>query len=490
MPPRIFQTEQEPLFIQANSTPQFTGPTIPERILQHNANKQKEFEQGAAKIGIHPAILGAAVGATEPLSKAPRLFKGFKDLTTKSLEKLKGRSTVSKQFISDLTNQPDLKQAERDLVRRIAADEPDVVDVPSFANKVKSELLPLERRGMEDFNPKLDEARENFHPDGGGNPLWENVVLKDGLRGPVANYSEHVYESPIETSAGKHHFYNANSEPQNYFAHTRIEEMAPNYMPGKGKVERTIELQSDLFQKGRLEGEKRHGTKLADPIGQLNREDEVAKLEPYRNTWQERIIREDIKDAAKRGVNTKLYPTGETAMKIEGLGESKNWYTGSYSRTARRDTQPLKPETLKVGQEVNDSSTDWIITDILGDGKFKAVQKSKLESESGTESEIIEEFAESFDISGKVDTNNPIYRFYEKDVGRYLSNKYGAKRVKDAQGVEWYELSVKPDQAKMPIEAFAAAPLLAPEVDRKDEPQGRIFKTRPQPLFINTNGRN
>lgn len=46
-------------------------------------------------------------------------FQGFEDLSTKLLEKLKGRTTVSRQFIEDLSNSPDLKQAERDLIRRI-----------------------------------------------------------------------------------------------------------------------------------------------------------------------------------------------------------------------------------------------------------------------------------------------------------------------------------------------------------------------------------
>lgn len=68
--------------------------------------------------------------------------------------------------------------------------------------------------------------------------------------------------------------------------------------------------------------------------------------------------------------------------------------------------------------------------------------------------------AETFDISGKVDTNNPIYKFYEKDLGRYLTSKYGAKTVVDKQGVKWYEVDVKKDWAKLPVEAFGVLPLI------------------------------
>lgn len=60
---------------------------------------------------------------------------------------------------------------------------------------------------------------------------------------------------------------------------------------------------------------------------------------------------------------------------------------------------------------------------------------------------------EEFDISGKVDTNNPIYRFYEKDVQKYL-NKFGGKRVVDDKGVSWIEIPIKKEWAKEPVDAF------------------------------------
>ena len=41
----------------------------------------------------------------------------------------------------------------------------------------------------------------------------------------------------------------------------------------------------------------------------------------------------------------------------------------------------------------------------------------------------IDRMKETFDISGKVDINNPIYKFYEKDLGKYLKSKYSAKEI-------------------------------------------------------------
>lgn len=177
-------------------------------------------------------------------------------------------------------------------------------------------------------------------------------------------------------------------------------------------------------------------------------------------------------------------------MKIEGLGDSTRWYLSS------GDIQ-LTPQNMKVGTAVNgermgEGTGDWIITDVLGDGKFKAMPKSRIENmvedaglayDSMPEKYWLDEITdkksdlyrsavkdmESFDISGKVDTENPIYKFYEKTVGKYLTNKYGAKRIKDAQGVEWYEMNVDKKQSKMPVEAFGALPLVPPLLGNKEE---------------------
>src|SRR3990167_8887016 len=74
---------------------------------------------------------------------------------------------------------------------------------------------------------------------------------------------------------------------------------------------------------------------------------------------------------------------------------------------------------------------------------------------------------ESFDISGKVDTNNPIYKFYEKEVGRYVTNKYGAKRITDPQGVEWMEVKITPEMKKLPIEAFGIGIIIGSQNNKK-----------------------
>lgn len=407
----------------------------------------------------------------------------------------------------------------------------DKIPVQEFADKVKARLLPLESKAV-------GEARRGRTGQTYVGERYENIVLPDELRGMVEKYRENIYESPITNSAGDVHF--GGDGFDNYFAHTRIEDMAPspyesaNPITGKrsGSVRRVIEIQSDLFQKGRLDDEYNIGFYKQMEVGNINpdvarripegeelikldklvgmegkrnlptetvkrwdelsekafntakttRTGEVSKLEPYRNTWWERIIREEVRTAAQDGKTKLQFPTGETAMKIEGLGAvNQKW--GNYTQKL-----PLTPENLEKGLRVGDEvgripTTDdftpdvmdkWIITEVLGDGKFKAVPKTiKLfdegkvrEIDFNTASKEEKVFwegrqAEEFDISGKVDTSNPIYKFYEKDVQKYLRNKYNAKVITDEQGVQWVQMDVPKDANKIPVEAFGVLPFVA-----------------------------
>lgn len=517
-------------------------------------------------------------------------YQGETDLSITTLQKLKGRSTVSKQYILDLANSGDLKQVERDLIREVLAGYPDgeKVSIEQFAKDVKIELLPLKIQTV-----------GNAH---------ENVVLSDDIRGNVADYETRIYESPIKTSAGDIHFSQVGgSSSENYFGHTRIEDMVPSkaddleplakearkyksaeefvkaieyhglynskdyesilkngfrdanegvYVATKdealdygeviptlvrkeaknlevskdGKVpiagmsfdakdvipipreldtpqaltdfynkavkeedrtRRVIEVQSDLYQKGKLENEttysdrnymdwveektgklpgdlpfqeeeKMHQEYRKSLIGKGKRGKEIQKLQQYNDpTAHFRMVREEVKKAAQDGKTKLQFPTGETAMKIEGLGDSTIW-------SADNSTN-ITPQELKVGLEIyrgsegvgTDENDIWIITDVLGDGKFKAVQKSIYDNiGSATYDAPISleqrriNLSETFDISGKVDTNNPIYKFYEKDLGRYLRNKYGASLVTDDKGVTWNEVKIDPDMATAPVIAF------------------------------------
>ena len=533
------------------------------------------------------------------------LFKGFKDLTTKVLNKLKGKSTVSKQFISDLTNMPDLKQTERNVIRNVLDAYPikpvskvkgvtkttNQIPVEEFAKKVHDELLPLKVKRLSSTGTKLsgETASEAIERQRGVMTKYESFVLPSEQRGNVANYSEHIWESPIRTSAGDIHWRTTSftiggepairrmkvtGTPQNYFGHTRIEDMAIGKFPDeivKGKIivkpsqtRRVIELQSDLYQKGGLGKEATQP--LEDLVGKYNnflenkykfkgypsewidfrnakmtakekktlslmskarfeqeardvllkgdpkvaksilfREQEMSKLQQYNDpTAHFRMIREEVKQAALDGKTKLQFPTGKTAMQVEGLGETTQWWG-------------LRPDNIKVGKVISNQSpalthpqNQWIITDVLGEGKFRAVPKkqynlalhpqsirlndalrdegyetladlSKAKREKFIQDQV-EAFTEQFDISGKVDTSNPIYRFYEKTVGKYLKNKFGATLITDPQGVSWWEVLIEKAIKDLPVEAFGVGALpFIPSLQKEE----KNYNKENEPLFIN-----
>lgn len=443
-------------------------------------------------------------------------------LTTKILKGLGDRETVSKEFIQNMTNSGDVKQVEKDLIRWLLESEGDKVNVADFKKKVQAELLPLKRVNNQEFvelwremrrlnekklgnlsytereniNAKSREIVNKLNKDTSRRNKYEQVSLPDDLKWNVKDYIENIYESPIKTSAGGTHF---SGQTENYFGHTRLEDMAD------GSTRRVIEVQSDLFQKGNLEKEwisKRAITDMwdkelavIDRFGNTQvrakwetqkmidaRQQELAKLSQYNDpTAHFRMIREEVAQASKDGITKLQFPTGETAMKIEGLGGNNGlWSWRLTGEGGERLITDLTPDNLEVWMTVSNGDP-WIITDVLWDGKFKAVPKSEYEfalwahmdtkmSSSSPYKTVwdmpedvrlkwiadrISSFNETFDISWKVDQNNPIYKFYEKEVGRYLKNKYDAKLVTDDKGVSWYQVDVK-ESMGWPVEAFRA----------------------------------
>ena len=124
--------ENQPLFVQSQSTPQ-TLPYEQQDIigkglsfLKTQFQKSQEAQEKllleiAPGVKIDPffGVGGLQKVGVKAVQKAPSVFKGFKDLTLKTLERLKGKSTTSKQEILDFSNMPELKQAERDLIRNV-----------------------------------------------------------------------------------------------------------------------------------------------------------------------------------------------------------------------------------------------------------------------------------------------------------------------------------------------------------------------------------
>lgn len=473
--------------------------------------------------------------------------------TTKILNQIGDSKVLPKQHILGLMNQSGVKQAEKDVLNKALERYGDRVSVEDFAKDVRGNLLPLERY--------LPETSYNFDGSVASSVgRFEDRNLPRELRPPTTSYAENIYQSPVKTGAGNVHF--GGEGVDSYFGHTRTEDLMDGdvnipskqkfqplrlsegwfgvYDPKVGsfsddvtdafktseeaqayidkmplqmntpKTRRVLEVQSDLFQKGRLEKEftdPQARANISKITGSNNKEDvqrlsELNKLSPYENIWQERLVREEMKKASEDGIKKLQFPTGETAMKIEGLGDNASWEMDFGNQTFGAP----KVEDLKVGRTLSQNGDhEYVITDVVGDGRFKAISRLNLDNDYGVyqtfqkngwldeesaipseltsdqisylehhHKDFLRDSAEQFDISNSVDKNNPIYKFYESEMAKYLK-KFKAERVTDDKGNEWFEVPVDPKLKDKPVEAFALAPLLGagtlaqPQDKKKDK---------------------
>jgi len=460
-----------------------------------------------AKTPVGKKVVGIA---TKELGEiAPKLFTGLKNISTKLLEKFRSMPTEIKigrvEEIINKAKKEGIKAIDEYTVRRAIQKntKKGMVNLTKVASDVEEQLVPLTATPVK--SPRWSGIGEDFIGDG--------------------KYGEIVYQSPIKTSAGDVHYPKRFSgEIQgksvieqsypNYFSHIRYEDMAD------GKTRKILETQSDLFQKGRLELEK---TRTLEGSRQAGRElmtgvkeqlpGGLAKLEPYSSNdplAQLRTFREEVKRAAKDGKDTLLIPSGETAMKIEGLGEQAKWFFTNKTGEGTRKITSGNLTADSIGKNiVNDASgNDWIITDILGEGKFKAMPKEHFDSfaeskgvqnlsgedlMSYAEQHATKNFwgsKETFDISGKVDTQHFVYKLNEEAIPRE-ARKMGLNvegKINVDNG-DWWKIKIPPERAGMPIEAFGAIPLMGALQQNQADYNKNKTSTIPfipnQQLFIN-----
>ena len=432
---------------------------------------------------------GAAKSGKALVPAAQKTFKGLANLSTKLIERFKGMlEEITPQQFNEVVNKAKkegLRKADTDLIELATTNTQGKINLTDWSKKVETQLVPLTPTPVK-------------------SPRWSNIgadFIGDG------KYGEIVYQSPIKTSAGDVHFearglhtFPDQQRFPTYFSHVRYEDMTD------GKTRKILETQSDLMQNGRLEGsivehETRKGIhtvkevhdnmgnrkyelytdgKLVETTGMQSRaqghefsnsvpsSEQLSKLRPYESNdplAQLRTFREEVKRAAQDGKDTLLIPSGHTAMRIEGLSQD----THSWQQFSDYGIpQTVFPDDLFVGKQLHnrDYQSDWIITDILGEGKFKAVPKDRLGVTSplnetpitvnGAQRYYHSSDAETFDISGKVDTKHFVYKLNEEAISRE-ARKMGLEVEKitqpDTQG-EWWRIKVPKDYKNKPILAY------------------------------------
>ena len=429
-----------------------------------------------------------------------------------------------------------------------------------------------------DMTPEIKEDLEHGIP-----PIKRfefPYTVKGSKRGFVSKYSETIYQSPALNDAGGKHY--SQHDFPGYFGHVRKEDMVDTkaytmsealkdkslsvedrkamtlkdkrfYL--QGKIRRLVEIQSDFFQDKVYydKAKYRYGLYTSDlpifrkaikettehinagitlrgrdiPLSHIKEfvkmNDDYDKLMVYFKIWYQRLIREEIKLAADDDKDILRFPTGATAMNIEGYGEEggNEWFEVMTDRpTVQGDqlTQAYLKQGMIIRQGTGNAIQKWIVTLVMRNGQFKAMPVTYKESflenvglfkdnkfnagvkiiktvyqgqtyyfnkdtvdshirDSMTEKdwtiaqqldEMIENRSETFNVSSHVNKNHPIYKFYEVDIPNFLRKiRPDLKLVTDEQGITWFETHIT-EKDKEAVIAFKKGEYIGKMISGKE----------------------
>ena len=250
------------------------------------------------------------------------------------------------------------------------------------------------------------------------------------------------------------------------------------------KTRRILEIQSDLFQKGRdnkrLVGEEDQiGADIDEAIeaieervkeGSFTREyadNEIKKLKSEQNStqnqflqllnknnnWVTFFIKSIIQDSAKKGYEKVLFPTGNTASKIEGHTTLEEFKKQKEDRIKELEDNLINKEIVKETDEgetyfsINTSDlTERQRLQVKGIYSSRdAIEKKLYEYNNPIQVEInqLKQELERVEREG-FGALKPIYNFYENTVTNILKKQgYNPILITDEYGNTWNEINIE-----------------------------------------------
>jgi len=219
------------------------------------------------------------------------------------------------------------------------------------------------------------------------------------------------------------------------------------------KTRRILEVQSDLFQKGRdkeiLAGEFPE-QRLVKGFRQYEKqlalkENQFLQLLNKNNNWVTFFVKSIIQDSAKKGYEKVLFPSGNTASKVEGHTTLEQFKKQQQDRleglTDRKNNLKIierEDKTYKWGLD-----SDGMVTRYL----TKEDAQSEMDSQKQSldkEIDNVKRELENVEREG-FGALKPIYNFYENTVTNVLKKQgYNPIVVTDEYGNTWNEVVIKP----------------------------------------------
>jgi hypothetical protein len=235
-------------------------------------------------------------------------------------------------------------------------------------------------------------------------------------------------------------------------------ELEKNGIPDTGgdvtKTRRILEVQSDLFQKGRgkeiLTG-KYEEARLVKGYPQYNlqketKENQFLQLLNQGSNWVTFFVKSIIQDSAKKGYEKVLFPSGNTASKVEGHTTLEEFKKQKEDRINQLENKKYESFPLKNGK----------FTDRSGLKTYETAEEANALSIKQDLNEINQLKQELERVEGPEGFGalKPIYNFYENTVTNVLNKQYGKENVKqvtDEYGNTWNEIDIVPEREQQPI---------------------------------------
>jgi len=355
----------------------------------------------------------------------------------------------------------------------------DLTQVPDTGRWVVSNF----QTGIPKYFATKEEAEKYIKGDVEETPtqFYSNLTVPGGT-----NYTENEIATPAITPSIKGHgqfatdkgigWFRSDETARNISSEELMKsgglDMISNKIDGT-KTRRILEIQSDLFQKGRDNksltdrsfqiGEDYYGVqddngKQSNSAKYYKNRDEITKeefesLERSRNTtnnflqllnkdnnWVTFFTKSILQDSAKKGYEKVLFPSGDTASKVEG------------HQTLETRKQNLF-DSIKSNEDKITELTNQKYEDLNPSYSKEAYEKAKKDGIKELEDRlnVYKQQLKNLEEGGFAKLK-PIYNFYEITVNNILKKQgYSPKQVKDEFGNTWNEVTITPEREQQPI---------------------------------------
>jgi hypothetical protein len=360
--------------------------------------------------------------------------------------------------------------------------------VDEYPNKKIGDFITIDNQQWEILGTRLEDdswgksgldERKAFivgQKEGKPTQHYSNLTVPGGT-----NYTEQEIATPAITPSIKGHAQFATDKGIGWFrsdvriggeknSRTWTKDINNNEveLPQEGTVRRILELQSDLFQKGRSNEYLISNLEATiDELGPYSPKDMVnsnqfLQLLNKDSNWVTFFVKSIIQDSAKKGYEKVLFPSGNTASKIEGHTTLEEFKKQKEDRIKELETEynsipntilytvseeaPFGLEPLSSKKEVKD-----ILENNLTKEEIKSLGVKIVENDSNivTRALINNEINQLKQELERVEAEGfgalkPIYNFYENTVTNILKKQgYNPVLITDEYGNTWNELNIK-----------------------------------------------